>query len=160
MNSHATTSRQRCHRKGGGPRARTLSRCRLTDLHHPRHERYRLQVVIAEIGIDMSRYDTPGHLLSWACLCPRNDESAGKRRSTRLRRGGHWLEFSSSASTSRSQPVEGRCFILAPLWPLGPELGPKVRGSGEPYAAKLRSANSQLTRWSRKAVTKSGRRLR
>lgn len=49
-------------------------------------------VVIAEIGIDMSRFATPGHLLSWACLCPRNDESAGKRRSTRLRRGSHWLK--------------------------------------------------------------------
>lgn len=49
-------------------------------------------VVIAEIGLDMSRFETPGHLLSWACLCPRNDESAGKRRSTRLRRGGHWLK--------------------------------------------------------------------
>ena len=33
-------------------------------------------VVIAEIGIDMSRFATPGHLLSWACMCPRNDESA------------------------------------------------------------------------------------
>src|SRR3974390_312012 len=49
-------------------------------------------VVVAEIGIDMSRFATPGHLLSWACLCPRNDESAGKRRSTRLRRGGQWLK--------------------------------------------------------------------
>jgi len=49
-------------------------------------------VVVAEIGIDMSRFATPGHLLSWACLCPRNDESAGKRRSTRLRRGGIWLK--------------------------------------------------------------------
>ena len=48
--------------------------------------------VLAEIGIDMSRFATPGHLLSWACLCPRNDESAGKRRSTRLRRGGRWLK--------------------------------------------------------------------
>ena len=48
--------------------------------------------VLAEIGIDMSRFKTPGHLLSWACLCPRNDESAGKRRSTRLRRGGKWLK--------------------------------------------------------------------
>jgi transposase len=46
----------------------------------------------AEIGIDMSRLKTPAHLLSWACLCPRNDESAGKRRSTRLRRGGQWLK--------------------------------------------------------------------
>jgi len=49
-------------------------------------------VVVAEIGIDMSRFATPGHLLSWACMCPRNDESAGKRRSTRLRRGGQWLK--------------------------------------------------------------------
>lgn len=49
-------------------------------------------VVVAEIGIDMSRFNTPAHLRSWACLCPRNDESAGKRRSTRLRRGGHWLK--------------------------------------------------------------------
>lgn len=49
-------------------------------------------VVVAEIGIDMSRFATPGHLLSWACLCPRNDESAGQRRSTRMRRGGVWLK--------------------------------------------------------------------
>jgi transposase len=49
-------------------------------------------VVVAEIGIDMSRFATPAHLLSWACMCPRNDESAGKRRSTRLRRGGKWLK--------------------------------------------------------------------
>lgn len=49
-------------------------------------------VIVAEIGIDMSRFATPAHLLSWACLCPRNDESAGKRRSTRVRRGGKWLK--------------------------------------------------------------------
>ena len=49
-------------------------------------------VIVAEVGIDMSRFATPGHLLSWSCLCPRNDESAGKRRSTRLRPGGKWLK--------------------------------------------------------------------
>jgi transposase len=49
-------------------------------------------VIVSEIGIDMDRFATPGHLLSWACLCPRNDESAGKRRSTRLRQGGNWLK--------------------------------------------------------------------
>lgn len=48
--------------------------------------------LVAEIGIDMSRFATAGHLLSWACLCPRNDESAGKHRSTRLRKGGQWLK--------------------------------------------------------------------
>ena len=48
--------------------------------------------IIGEIGIDMSRFPTDGNLLSWACLVPRNDESAGKRRSTRLRQGGTWLK--------------------------------------------------------------------
>jgi transposase len=50
------------------------------------------QVIISEIGTDMSRFPTAGHLISWAGLCPRNDESAGKRRSTRLRHGAPWLK--------------------------------------------------------------------
>jgi transposase len=50
------------------------------------------QVIISEIGLDMSRFPTVGHLISWAGLCPRNDESAGKRRSTRLRMGAPWLK--------------------------------------------------------------------
>jgi transposase len=49
-------------------------------------------IVLSEIGRDMSRFPTAGHLLSWAGLCPRNDESAGKRRSTRLRKGDRWLK--------------------------------------------------------------------
>jgi len=50
------------------------------------------RVIISEIGTDMSRFATDAHLLSWACLCPRNDESAGKRRSTRIRKGSPWLK--------------------------------------------------------------------
>jgi transposase len=50
------------------------------------------QVIVAEIGIDMTRFPTAGHLISWASLCPRNDESAGKRRSTRLHKGAPWLK--------------------------------------------------------------------
>jgi transposase len=49
-------------------------------------------VVVAEIGVDMARFPTAGHLLSWATMCPRNDESAGKRRSTRTRKGAPWLK--------------------------------------------------------------------
>src|SRR5205823_13072902 len=48
--------------------------------------------ILSEIGSDMSRFPTPAHLVSWAGLCPRNDESAGRRRSTRLRHGAPWLK--------------------------------------------------------------------
>ena len=50
------------------------------------------QVILSEIGTDMSRFATAAHLRSWAGRCPRNDESAGKRRSTRLRMGAPWLK--------------------------------------------------------------------
>jgi transposase len=50
------------------------------------------EVLVAEIGVDMSRFKTAGHLLSWAGMCPRMDESAGKRKSTRLRKGAPWLK--------------------------------------------------------------------
>lgn len=50
------------------------------------------RVIVAEIGDDMSRFPTAGNLISWAGLCPRLDESAGKRRSNRTRRGAPWLK--------------------------------------------------------------------
>jgi transposase len=50
------------------------------------------QVIVSEIGTDMSRFPTAGHLISWAGLCPRNDQSARKRRSTPLRKGAPWLK--------------------------------------------------------------------
>ena len=50
------------------------------------------EVIVAEIGIDMSHFETAGHLISWAGLCPKNDESAGKRRSNRMKKGAPWLK--------------------------------------------------------------------
>ena len=49
-------------------------------------------VIVAEIGVDMTRFATDAHLRSWAGFCPRSDESAGKRRSTRVRKGAPWLK--------------------------------------------------------------------
>jgi len=50
------------------------------------------QNVLAEIGTDMSRFPTSGHLAAWAGLCPGNNQSAGKRRSGRMRQGNRWLK--------------------------------------------------------------------
>jgi transposase len=49
-------------------------------------------VVVAEVGTDMTRFPTAGHLRSWVGLCPRLDESAGKHGSRRVRKGAPWLK--------------------------------------------------------------------
>jgi len=48
--------------------------------------------ILAEIGIDMSRFRTSGHLIAWAGMCPGQNQSAGKRKSSRLRKGAPWLK--------------------------------------------------------------------
>ena len=50
------------------------------------------RVIVAEIGFDMTRFPTAGHLVSWAGLCPRLHESAGKRLSNRTRHSNPWLK--------------------------------------------------------------------
>ena len=50
------------------------------------------QGILSEIGLDMSRFPSHRQLLSWACLCPRLDRSAGRIHSTRTRKGGLWLK--------------------------------------------------------------------
>lgn len=47
--------------------------------------------LLGEVGPDVSSFRSAGHFVSWTGLCPRNDESASKRRSTRLRKGNRWL---------------------------------------------------------------------
>jgi transposase len=59
----------------------------------PGVQRRTAEVIVAEIGADMSVCPTAGHLASWAGLCPGNDESAGKRRSGRSRKGSRWLSI-------------------------------------------------------------------
>jgi transposase len=51
------------------------------------------EVMVAEIGVDMTVFPTARHLASWAGGCPGNDQSAGKRRSGRSRKGSKWLEI-------------------------------------------------------------------
>jgi transposase len=49
------------------------------------------EAIVAEIGTDMTRFPTAGHLASWAGLCPGNNESAGKRRTGKTTKGSQWL---------------------------------------------------------------------
>lgn len=49
------------------------------------------EIILAEIGIDMTRFVSDRHLCSWAAICPGNDQSAGRQRSGRIRHGNRWL---------------------------------------------------------------------
>jgi transposase len=82
------------------------------------------QTIVAEIGVDMSRFPTAGHLISWAGLCPRQDESAGKRRSTRVRHGSPWLKTGLVQAAWAAARTKD-CYLRAQFLRLKSRRGPK-----------------------------------
>ena len=75
------------------------------------------QTLIAEIGADMSTFPTADHLVSWAGMCPRLDESAGRKRLKRLRKGAPWLkpvlvQAALSATKVKSSSMRARYLSL------------------------------------------------
>lgn len=69
--------------------------------------------LIVETGADMSRFPTAGHLCSWGAMCPGQNESAGKRRSGKTRRGNRYLrstliEGGLAATRARGTALQAR----------------------------------------------------
>ena len=68
------------------------------------------QVILAEIGLDMSRFPTAGHLAAWSGLAPGNNESAGKRKHGRTRKGNITLKTTLIQSAKTAKAKKGSFF--------------------------------------------------
>ena len=80
--------------------------------------------IIAEIGVDMSRFPTAGHLASWAGMAPGNNITGGKRRSGKTTKGDKWLgEILNQCAWAASRKRDS--YLSAQFWRLSRRIGKK-----------------------------------
>jgi transposase len=70
------------------------------------------EVIVAELGTDLTKFPTSGHLASWAGLCPGNDQSAGKRRGGKTTEGDAWLRATLVQAAWAATQAKGTRFNL------------------------------------------------
>jgi transposase len=90
----------------------------------PGVERRMAETLIAEIGVDMRQFPTHRHLASWAGMCPGNEESAGKRRSGKTRKGSKWLRSALTESARAAARSKGT-YLASQYTRLKGRRGPK-----------------------------------
>ena len=118
-----------CPRRSGSCRRGSKSRCALSPSKLDRLATIPgvgqtvAEVIVAETGADMSRFRTPGHLASWAGVCPGHHESAGKHKSGKTRHGDRWLSGALGTAAMAAARTKDDTYLGARYRRLAPRLG-------------------------------------
>jgi transposase len=108
------------------------------------------EVILAEIGLDLSVFPTEGHLASWAGMCPGQRESAAKRGSAKTRKGSKWLGTALIESARRAARLEGHlpfgatCRSAAVEATRGPSWLWRTRFSSPPIAVSAPASSTSI----------------